>query len=690
MRTNRTLALALAALIVLGVGSAHASDRDVKLAGSWRFAKGDPAGAQAMEFDASSWAAVSVPHTWNQDDWEDPAGYYRGPAWYRLTFEVPPAWRGQRVFIRFGAASTAADVFVNGEKVGDHRGAFAAFAVEITRVVKAGSPNLLAVRVSNEKRDDIPPLGGDFNLFGGLYRDVTLMARDQVSVTPLDYGSPGFSVKQIAVSAARADLEVTTRVSNGAASARQVDVLVRVLDHKGVLKSTARTRVTVAPGATVPVVQWMTLVNPRLWDGVRDPYLHLATVELQSGGAVTDRVAQPLGVRWYRIDPAQGFFLNGRSYPLHGVNRHQDREGLGWALTEQAQDGDLRLIKEIGANTVRLAHYQHSEYFYSLCDSAGIVAWAEIPLVNEVNSTPAFAANARQQLTELIRQNINHPSIIVWSVYNEVGLRTKEDPTGLVKTLHALAKAEDSTRLSVAATSQGELSKFPDMVATPDLLAANLYPGWYSATPDDMGPLLDQWNRQYGSRGIAVSEYGAGASPRQHEQGMTKRPTPTGKWHPEEWQAVQHERNYAAIVARPFVWASWVWNMFDFASAGRKEGDRDNVNDKGLVSYDRTIKKDAFYFYKANWNAEPMVYLTSRRDTARTSAATDIKAYSTCPRVGLRVNGRDLPATTGTSLHVFTWTGVTLTAGENAIRLTGQCATQTATDEARWNYTPAK
>ena len=688
MRLLRLLVAAGLCLWMLAPCPIWAQDMTVSLNAGWRFTRGDPAGAQNPAFDAAAWSPVSVPHTWNADDWQVMTGYYRGPGWYRRPLDVPAAWKGRRIFIRFDAASTAADVFVNGRSIGQHHGAFGAFAFEITDAITVGGPNLLAVRVSNEKRDDIPPLGGDFNLFGGLYRRVTLFARDPICLSPLDFASPGVAVRQVAVSDARADLDVTARVSNGTDRPVSVAVIVRVLNAEGELAAAVRTTVVVAPGAMVPVSQPMTLVRPHLWNGVADPYLHTVRVEVRSGGSVRDRVSQPLGVRFYRIDPVRGFFLNGRTYPLHGVNRHQDREGLGWALTEQAQDEDMGIIRELGANTVRLAHYQHNDYFYALCDRAGIVAWAEVPLVNEVNTSDAFAANAKQQLTELIRQNINHPSIIVWSVYNEVGLHTRVDPTSLIKALNALAKSEDATRPTVAATSQGELGRFVEMVATPDLIAANLYPGWYSATPDDMGPLLDQWNAHYGSKGLAVSEYGAGASPRQHEQGMTNRPTPTGKWHPEEWQAIQHERNYAAIVARPFVWASWVWNLFDFASSGRSEGDLNGINDKGLVSYDRTLKKDAFYFYKANWNPEPMVYLTSRRHTTRTEAVTTVKAYSTCPSVTLRVNGTAVGVATGSSLHVFTWQGVTLAPGENVIALDGRCQDRAVHDEARWTLAP--
>ena len=653
----------------------------------WRFAKGGLVGAERSEFDASRWESVTIPHSWNASDWADPAGYFRGTGWYRRTLDIPAAWKGQRVFLRFGAAGVAADVYVNGKAVGQHVGAFAAFGVELTSALQYGGANVLAVRVNNERRDDMPPLSGDFNVFGGLYRPVTLLVRDQTCVNVLDYGSPGVQVRQMAVSAERADLDVRTSVSNGAAADRDVQVVVRVLDAGGNELVTTEKRVTVPAGQALTVAQDLTVAAPHLWDGIRDPYLHTVVFELRAEGRTVDKVKQPVGLRSMWIDPEKGFFLNGRPYPLHGVDRHQDYEGAAWAVTETQQDEDMALLREIGANAVRLAHYQHGDYFYSLCDRMGLVVWAELPLVNAVNTWDEFAGNARQQLVELIRQNINHSSIAMWSVYNEVGLRTKVDPAPLVGLLHAVARAEDPTRPTVGAM-HGAFGRFRETAAATSLLAVNFYPGWYSGTLADMGPWIDRWNRDYGNRGLAVSEYGAGASPNQHEQGMTKGPVTTGKWHPEEWQATYHEETYAAITARPFVWGSFVWAMFDFSSAGRTEGERNAVNDKGLVTYDRKTRKDAFHFYKANWNPEPMVYITSRRHVERAQAITDVKVYSNCPRVELKVNGTALAPTSPNAVRVFTWPGVRLVSGENVVE--ALCAGGPPRDAVRWVYTPAR
>ena len=334
--------------------------------------------------------------------------------------------------------------------------------------------------------------------------------------------------------------------------------------------------------------------HPRLWNGRIDPYLYKAVVELRSTNGVVDSVEQPLGLRFYRVDPDKGFFLNGKSYPLHGVDMHQDWFNKGWAISHADMEENMRLIKEIGANVVRCAHYQHSDYFYSLCDKAGILVWAEIPQVNEINASPEFEENSRNQLLDLIRQNINHPSIFVWSLFNEIGLINTPDPERELQDLNNVAHSEDPTRPTIGATCT---DRFPQMNKIPGLLGWNIYPGWYQGSKDDFGAVLDKHRYDSRSGGFCVSEYGAGANIAQHEDNP-KQPTPTGQWHPEEWQNEVHEAAWAAMEKRPWVWGTFVWNMFDFAVSTRHEGGIP-ANDKGLVTYDRKIKKDAFYFYKA-------------------------------------------------------------------------------------------
>jgi len=417
-----------------------------------------------------------------------------------------------------------------------------------------------------------------------------------------------------------------------------------------------------------------------LWNGRPDPYLYRAVVELRSTNEVVDTIEQQLGLRYYSADPDQGFSLNGRRLRLQGVCRHQDRPGRGWALTEADQDEDIQLIKELGANVIRCAHYQHSDYFYSLCDRAGILVWAEIPQVNAVHDTTEFENNSRNQLRDLIRQNINHPSIFAWSLFNEIGPGS-DDPHRNLQDLKVVANGEDPTRPTIAAT---RTDKFPEMNKIPDWLGWNLYYGWYVGKKDDLGKWLDQYRDSSRHSGFCLSEYGAGANVAQHED-HPKQPKPGGQWHPEEWQNEVHEANWAAIKARPFVWGSFVWNMFDFTSYFRREGAVEGVNDKGLVTRDRKTKKDAFYFYQANWSDAPVLYLTSRRFTERTNAVTDVKIYSNANQVELLLNGKSQGQRGNGTNGVFVWPEVRLKPGENRVEARAERNGQKLSDSCVWN-----
>jgi beta-galactosidase len=683
MRTISHSAL-WAALVWAGAACfAQAPRAVVPFNSDWRFYRGDPEGASAVGFADDSWQKVALPHTWNAEDALPGNAFYQGPGWYRKEFSALPGWKGRRVFIRFGAASLTADVYLNGAKLGDHKGGFAAFCFEITQALHSGDRNTLAVRVDNT-RGSISPLGGDFTIFGGLYRPVSLIVTGPVAITPLDYAGPGVYLKQTAVSDARAEVDVTTRVANGGAQTGAVTARVTVLDAQRRTVVTARTNGDVKAGGTGEIRQTLIMPKPHLWKGVADPYLYTARIDLLEGGKVIDTVEQPLGLRYFRADPERGFVLNGKPMQIHGVCLHQEGGPMGWAVTEKDEDADMAVMREMGVNGVRLVHYQHSDRFHTLCDRNGVLAWSELALVNNVRYTDEFRLNVRQQLTELIRQNFNHPAIVMWSMYNEVGSRDKPGP--LIKELSDLAHAEDPTRLTTGAASGDTMANAPDAINPLDLVSLNLYQGWYSGKPEDLGPELDRYNQKYGSKGVALSEYGAGASVHQHEQGMTQRPNPNGKWHPEEWQAIQHEAQLPIIQARPYIWGSFLWVMFDFASVGRHEGDTDGINDKGLVTRDRAIKKDAFYYYKANWNPEPMIYITSRRDTERKATNTAVKVYSTCPKVTLKVNGKDMGEAPMTAPHVFALKDVTLAEGENRIEAAGNANGRMVRDSCQWTY----
>ncbi|HEY5232415.1 MAG TPA: glycoside hydrolase family 2 TIM barrel-domain containing protein [Verrucomicrobiae bacterium] len=659
---------------------------DTLLDSGWRFMQGDPAGVsgQAMSpadvnWIDSSWQAVSIPHNWGWLEAQEGKPYYRGPGWYRRELDIAPEV-GKRFFLQFEAASLVADVYLNGKLLGEHRGGFGAFCFEITKQLSDSGTNLLAVRVDNTKFPDIAPLSGDFSVYGGLYRPVHLIVTGEEDFALTDHGSPGIAWLQTSVTQTQAVLDVTAQISNGTQKKLPLKLVASVVDEDGKTVAGSKQAITLAPRDTAPYYLRVIVPQPHLWNGRKDPYLYQAVIELRSpDDASVDRVVQPLGLRYYSIDPDKGFFLNGQPYNLHGVDRHQDFMNEGWATTESNMDEDISLLKEIGATVVRCAHYQHSDYFYSLCDQAGILVWAEIPQVNIIRDTPEFENTSRNQLLDLIRQSINHPSIFVWSLGNEIGAGS-DDPHRELQDLANVAHGEDPTRPTIEATMT---EARPQMNKIPDLLGWNIYPGWYGGSMNDYGRELDSLRNTSRHGGFCLSEYGAGANPAQHEQNP-KQPRADGQWHPEEWQAEVHEAAWAAIKSRPFVWGSFAWCMFDFAVSTRHEGGTPGLNDKGLVTRDRKTKKDAFYFYKANWSEEPVLYITERRFTERTNAVTNVKIYSNATKVELLLNGFSQGERSDGTNCVFVWKGVTLSAGENQVEARAERDGKSLNDTCVW------
>jgi beta-galactosidase len=674
-------------IVALGLALANLATAAVRettlLDSGWRFQQADPSGAEQMHFPDTGWTTVSVPHNWGWDQAQRGENYLRGPGWYRRDLNIGQPQPGRRYFLRFEAASLMADVYLNGKLLGEHRGGFGAFCYEITKGLSDTGTNLLAVRVSNAPEPDIAPISGDFSVYGGLYRPVHLIETDTTCFTPADHGSPGVAWLQTSVTATQAVLDVNVEISNGTKSKQPRTLVANVLDADGKTVADMEQRITLMPNVTEPFTLRVTVADPHLWNGRKDPYLYRAVVELRTADGEVDSVTQPLGLRFYRVDPELGFFLNGQPYHLHGVNKHQDRPIEGWAVSEADLDEDLNLILEIGATVVRCCHYQHSDYFYSLCDKAGILVWAEIPQVNEVMPTPEFAETSRNQLIDLIRQNINHPSIFCWSLFNEIGLRQTADPHRELMDLNNTAHGEDPTRPTIGATCTDRL---PQMNKIPDLLGWNVYPGWYPGwgSKDSFGALLDKHRDDSRSGGFCVSEYGAGANVTHHEQNPSQ-PKPTGQWHPEEWQNIVHEEAWKQMKSRPFIWGTFVWNMFDFVVNSRREGGVVGRNDKGLVTYDRQTRKDAFYFYKANWSDEPTLHITSQRFTERTNAVTDVKIYSDAGKVELFLNAVSQGPRTNDGNAVFIWPDVRLKPGENVVEARAQIHGTSVSDRCAWN-----
>jgi beta-galactosidase len=678
----RRLFVFLPIVCIFAAGFLPAAGRESTLLQSgWQFKQGDARGAERPDYDAADWQPVSLPHNWGWEQAQKGENYLREPGWYRRDLNLGKPQAGRRYFLRFEAAGSAAAVYLNGKLLGEHRGAFGAFCFEITHALASGGTNLLAVRVGNAPDPDIAPLSGDFPVYGGLYRPVHLIETADENFTLTDHASPGVAWLQTSVTGTQAVLEVAAQISNGTKHNQPLTLVASVLDAKGSRVAGSEQAITLMPNVTAPFFLRVVVPQPHLWNGRADPYLYRAVVELRSTNGVVDSVDQPLGLRFYRVDPDQGFFLNGKPYHLHGVDRHQDRPDQGWAISEADQDEDLQLLKEIGATVIRCAHYQHSDYFYGLCDRAGILVWAELPQVDKIGGSPEFAETSRNQLLDLIRQNINHPSIFCWSLFNE--LRPgNPDPHRELQDLNNVAHSEDPTRPTIAATCT---DGWPQMNKIPDLLGWNIYPGWYPdwGPKEDFGKLLDRDRNTSRPGGFCVSEYGAGANVTQHEQDP-KAPRAGGQWHPEEWQATVHEAAWATMKARPFVWGTFVWNMFDFTSYWRHEGGLLGRNDKGLVTYDRKIKKDAFYFYQANWSDEPMIYLTSRRFTERTNAVTDVKVYSNAARAELFLNGKSQGTRENDGNAVFIWKDVTLGPGKNQVEARAEKSGTPVSDSCVW------
>ena len=566
----------------------------------------------------------------------------------------------------------------NGLPAGEHRGAFGAFCFDITSLVRFGGPNTIAVNVTNAPDSTIPPLRGDFTIFGGLYRSVHLIVLDRFSISPLDDASPGVYIRQLRVDSSHAALSVSVMVRNGTESRESGGVRCVIRDARGGIVAESDTTVSLDPGSQAVVLPEIVVKAPRLWRGREDPYIYRAEVSLRSGAKVHDRVVQKVGLRSFGIDPEKGFFLNGTPYPLHGVNRHQDREGMGWAIGRKEHREDFALIADLGCTAVRLAHYQHAQEFYDLCDEGGIVVWAELSLVDLVNPSQEFSACCRSQLRELIKQNYNHPSIIFWSLSNELIPAGREKATlDIIALLQESAKGLDPERYTVLA-SRGNYDWTLPINNVTDVIGFNFYKGWYEKTPEDFAPCVDALHARSPGRPFCISEYGAGAGIHQHEFPAHK-PEPAGPWHPEEWQAIVHETTWNAIAERPWIWGSFVWNMFDFASDGRSEGENPGRNDKGLVTYDRKVKKDSYFWYRAHWNPSPLVYIAGRRFTPRPAGPVEVKVYSNCDSVALFVNG--IPAGVRECLtKMAVWRDVQLRNGRNTLEAMGTGKSGSARD----------
>lgn len=637
------------------------------------------------QVDKNSSRRVDLPHTWNaQDALSGKPDYKRGIGNYDKKLFIRSEWKGKRLFLRFEGANCVSNVFINGKQIGEHRGGYGAFIFEITDKVNYGKNNTVLVRVNNGEQLDVMPLVGDFNFYGGIYRDVHLLVTEDICISPLDYASPGVYLFQQHVGEKQAAVLARINLSNGTEHPRQATLRLQVKEGDKVVYQ-ADKKVTVAPHTSVqPEEMSFTLLNPRLWNGREDPFMYQTVITLVKDGKEIDKVEQPLGLRYYATDADRGFFLNGKHLPLHGVCRHQEWAEVGNALRPMHHEEDTRLMLEMGVNAIRLAHYPQATYMYDLMDRNGIVTWAEIPFVGPGGyadkgfvDQPSFRENGKEQLKEMIRQHFNHPSICFWGLFNELK-ENGDNPLEYIKELNVLAHQEDPTRPTTSASNQGGAIYF-----ITDNIAWNRYDGWYGATPATLASWLDKTHQAHPEIKIAISEYGAGASI-YHQQDSLVQTSPGSWWHPENWQTEYHIQNWKIISERPYVWGSFVWNMFDFGAAHRTEGDRPGINDKGLVTHDRKVKKDAFYFYKANWNPEPMVYIAGRRSVNRVKPVTEVQIFSNCAEVTLKVNGQIIKKMQPDGVKVCIFKDIRLKKGENNIEVSAKNGKRVITDACCW------
>ena len=660
----RLISLFLLALLAFPV---LAQRVQLPLNDNWQFVKWDMDELKSNELPP--WEPVTVPHTWNATDAQSGQGMYQGFGWYRRDLDAPEAWKDQRVFVRFEGVGSVADVYVNGKHVGQHKGAYSAFCFDITSALKFGETNEIRVRADNRARPDVIPVNHYlFAIFGGIYRPVSLIVTPRVHITPLDYASPGVYIRQKKADKAEALIEVTTKLANTNRHTSDLALVTEVRDDNGKLIVSLDSKVQVRPAGVQAFRQDLAIQKPRLWHGSRDPYLYTLNVSLKDGEKTLDSISQPLGLRSFSIDEEIGFILNGEPYPLRGVCRHQEWENYGSALTDVQHQKDLDMMAEIGASTLRLAHYQQAEYVYAACDRMGFLVWAEIPFVN--TWTGHEGENAKQQLVELIRQNYNHPSIFTWGLHNEVYVRGDLDfPVRLTKELHDLAKTEDPDRPTVSVTGYGDLHRPENHHA--DLQGHNRYIGWYGGNAHGIAEWLEGTKERPGTL-ISLSEYGAEGNWRQQsENDHTPGDPVKGQFYPEGYQSRYHEIHLAAIENSPHIWGTYVWNMFDFTCPFWNRGGVPGRNQKGIVSYDRQVRKDAFYLYKAAWSDEPVLHLADKRLVDRANPKQTIHAYSNLDFCELTLNGVKLGRGKGGGAKAHITWEVTLAPGENHVVVSG-------------------
>ena len=598
----------------------------ISLNRKWSFRKGVN---EVPAVTPEDWDFVNVPHCWNAIDGQDGGNdYFRGTCCYVKDIDREEIPTADKYYLEINGANSSATVFMNGEKLASHDGGYSTWRVDITEALKKGTR--LGILVDNSANETVYPQMADFTFYGGIYRDVNLIAVSESHFELDYYGGRGIAITPKVVGT---DAQVTFEsfVTNKKPG-QMVNYIIK--DKLGDVVTTLKTDED---------VETIEIKNVVLWNGRKNPYLYTAEIELLEGDKVIDKVSTRFGCRTFEIDAERGFILNGEEYPLRGVSRHQDRWGLGNALLPEHHKEDMELIYEMGANTIRLAHYQHDQYFYDLCDEYGMVIWAEIPYISK--HMPTGRENTISQMKELIVQNYNHPSIVVWGLSNEISMNGSDDDLlENHKILNDLCHEMDKTRLTtIAVVSMCSLDD--PYIQIPDVVSHNHYFGWYGGDTSMNGPWFDNFHAKFPNIPVGMSEYGCEAldwhtsNPQQGD-------------YTEEYQAYYHEELIKQLFSRKYIWATHVWNMFDFGADARQEGGENGQNHKGLVTFDRKYKKDSFYAYKAWLSDDPFVHICGKRYVDRVEDLTKVTVYSNLPEVELIANGKSLGKQTSDN-HFF-------------------------------------
>ncbi len=631
----------------------------------WRFHRGDIAELEKINEPEIDWELVNLPHSWNAADaFDDVDGYYQGIGWYHKNLRLSEAYLGKRIYLFFEGANQVAEVFVNGKAAGKHIGGYTAFRFEVTDLVRCGTSNSVLVKVDNSISHDIPPIEADFTFYGGIYRDVFLEITEPIHFDMANYGSPGVFIHPT-IKGKTAQIRVSGQLLNDGRTAERVIVKTMIRDAAGKeIGGFTSQPMMIRPTQATRFEHQFTLQNINLWSPDQ-PYLYRASVKIldQKGKRLLDNIDLPLGFRTFRFDPERGFFLNDVPMRLWGANRHQDYEGLANALPDELHHQDIRLLKAMGANFIRIAHYPQDPAILQACDQLGLIAWEEVPLVNLIGASEAFVKNSETALIEMIRQHYHHPSVFFWGLMNEILLRAFESgkevfpgiiekTTALTRHLNQIAHAEDPTRMTVIA-HHGDFRRYQQagLVDVADICGWNLYPGWYTEGFEKFLDFVDAFHRDYSTVPIIISEYGAGSDERIHSHAPMRFDFST------EWQEHFHEQYLGMIRSRPFIAGAAIWNLVDFGSEGRKDT-KPHINQKGMLYRDRH-PKDVYYFYQANWNhQQPVVKIAASDWTLRSGTPLPgeqqvterIKIYSNCETVELLHDGVSLGKGTPDSL----------------------------------------